>query len=668
MSSRPCGRAPDGLGMVWSTVSGSGDRSWPERVPGRSGGRDRRASARLLLPRRCGSSRAAVPGAHPDHRPGGRAERQRPGRRAGGTGQAVVRGQHQSVRGLRRELRQSQRRAGLGRADLPGLRSRRQRHAAVDRDRSAATTASGSRRTSSSAPASSTRSPRTTSARSWWTSDWAGAAIAAANGYREALGGSSSTWWWVAGGIVVVGGGGYLIYRRSGRRPTAEAGEVGPDGQPQEPLEPLDQLSARSVQTLIDTDNAVRASEFELSAAESEFGTTPSPQFRSAFDAARESLDRGLRDPAAGRRRRAGGRRHQARDDERDPHPMRRRRRQARVGERPVRRATRPAIPVAAGAGRAAGQHRRAAGPGTGGRPRPCCGCSSSTHRPRWRTSPRTSTRPPSGWRSPDSSARQAQQLVGAGTGRPDGHPAAARTTRGRPGQPGRPSGARRRRRAGSRGSGADPAGRDRARRHRPGHSGRSARRGLYRGGSGAGCRPRHAELRPGRGHRGQPARPAGPDPGDPGCRPFTAGRGRPADRPAQGGGGRSGPRHHPGRDPDAQQQEQRAQAGLAQALSAARAEVGSAQDFITTRRGAVGSQARTRLAEAKRHLANAESLAGSNAAGRPGRGAAGGVAGPRGLGPRPAGCRRLGRRWRRRSAAAGSTVPCSAGSFSARC
>ena len=64
----------------------------------------------------------------------------------------------------------------------------------------------------------------------------------------------------------------------------------------------------------------------------------------------------------------------------------------------------------------------------------------------------------------------------------------------------------------------------------------------------------------------------------------------------------------------DAQQQEQRAQAGFAQALSAARAEVGSAQDFISTRRGAVKSQARTRLAEAQRHLANAESLAGSNA------------------------------------------------------
>ena len=67
----------------------------------------------------------------------------------------------------------------------------------------------------------------------------------------------------------------------------------------------------------------------------------------------------------------------------------------------------------------------------------------------------------------------------------------------------------------------------------------------------------------------------------------------------------------------DAQQQEQRAQAGLAPALSAARAEVASAEDFIATRRGAVGSQARTRLAEAKRHLANAEATAPTECAGR---------------------------------------------------
>lgn len=48
----------------------------------------------------------------------------------------------------------------------------------------------------------------------------------------------------------------------------------------------------------------------------------------------------------------------------------------------------------------------------------------------------------------------------------------------------------------------------------------------------------------------------------------------------------------------------------LAQALPVARAEVAATGDFITTRRGAVGGQARAWLAEAQRHLALAESLA----------------------------------------------------------
>jgi len=121
-------------------------------------------------------------------------------------------------------------------------------------------------------------------------SEWAGAAVAAADGYRGAIGGSSSLWWWAAGGIVVVGGGGYLLYRRSRRRKAEAQSKASGSGPSGEPLEPLDQLSARSVQALIDTDNAVRASEFELTAAESEFGHEAVKEFRTAFESARESL------------------------------------------------------------------------------------------------------------------------------------------------------------------------------------------------------------------------------------------------------------------------------------------------------------------------------------------------------------------------------------------
>lgn len=53
----------------------------------------------------------------------------------------------------------------------------------------------------------------------------------------------------------------------------------------------------------------------------------------------------------------------------------------------------------------------------------------------------------------------------------------------------------------------------------------------------------------------------------------------------------------------------QRAVALLDQALLSARSAIGAATDYITTTRGAIGSQARTRLAEAGRHLARAVSL-----------------------------------------------------------
>ncbi|MFJ3959861.1 TPM domain-containing protein [Streptomyces sp. NPDC090036] len=60
----------------------------------------------------------------------------------------------------------------------------------------------------------------------------------------------------------------------------------------------------------------------------------------------------------------------------------------------------------------------------------------------------------------------------------------------------------------------------------------------------------------------------------------------------------------------------QRAAALLDQAMLTARSAIGAATDYITTSRGAVGSQARTRLAEAGRHLERAGSLAAGDPAG----------------------------------------------------
>ncbi len=57
----------------------------------------------------------------------------------------------------------------------------------------------------------------------------------------------------------------------------------------------------------------------------------------------------------------------------------------------------------------------------------------------------------------------------------------------------------------------------------------------------------------------------------------------------------------------DAQTAAKRAAAALEQQLLTARPAVAAAEDFIGSRRGAVGTEARTRLAEAQRHLAQAQ-------------------------------------------------------------
>jgi uncharacterized membrane protein YgcG len=57
----------------------------------------------------------------------------------------------------------------------------------------------------------------------------------------------------------------------------------------------------------------------------------------------------------------------------------------------------------------------------------------------------------------------------------------------------------------------------------------------------------------------------------------------------------------------DAQAQAQRTRAALSQTMLSAQSQVSAASDFITTRRGAVGAEARTRLAEASRLVVQAD-------------------------------------------------------------
>ena len=133
--------------------------------------------------------------------------------------------------------------------------------------------------------------------------DWSGAAVAAADGLRTTIGGSSSSGsrsWilWLVLAILLIGG--YLWFRRARTRTaTGTAGGGGGrsangeqnDAQgPVEQLEPLQAVSDRSVQILIATDNAVRSSEQQLTLAEATFGAPAMAEFRSAFEQARTSL------------------------------------------------------------------------------------------------------------------------------------------------------------------------------------------------------------------------------------------------------------------------------------------------------------------------------------------------------------------------------------------
>lgn len=158
--------------------------------------------------------------------------------------------------------------------------------------------------------------------------DWAGAAIAAANGLAglskgpSAIpggngGGSSIVPFAIIGGVGLAGGGGLLLMSRRRRRKQHDAAVTAAKNiDPTDPAAladvPINALDDLSKSIVVQVDNAVRTSANELELAVEEFGEAQTRPFAAAVDNARETLkqafvvrqklDDGVPDPLPERR------------------------------------------------------------------------------------------------------------------------------------------------------------------------------------------------------------------------------------------------------------------------------------------------------------------------------------------------------------------------------
>jgi uncharacterized membrane protein YgcG len=119
---------------------------------------------------------------------------------------------------------------------------------------------------------------------------WAGAAVALADGLRSGSDGGFGLGLAVVGGAVLVGGGAYLVHRRRRRRSAEEAPparELPPDEFPE--VSTAD-LAYRASAALIEVDDAVRTSEQELAAARAHFGAEAVAEFAAALEQSRADM------------------------------------------------------------------------------------------------------------------------------------------------------------------------------------------------------------------------------------------------------------------------------------------------------------------------------------------------------------------------------------------
>lgn len=124
-------------------------------------------------------------------------------------------------------------------------------------------------------------------------SDWSGAAVAAATGLGDAVGGGgggTGFFWLFIIAVIVVGLVIFFVVRSRSRKKVAAGGAQ--QGRPQDELQtiPLADLERRAGSALVQTDDAVRTSEEELGFATAQYGPDAVVPFQQALDAAKAQL------------------------------------------------------------------------------------------------------------------------------------------------------------------------------------------------------------------------------------------------------------------------------------------------------------------------------------------------------------------------------------------
>lgn len=123
--------------------------------------------------------------------------------------------------------------------------------------------------------------------------DWAGAAVAAADATLDATsgGGGEGVPGALVGGLVgaaALGGVGYAVYRRSRRR--AGTATQGAPAQDELAALPTEELTTRAASALVSIDDALKTSEQELGFAQAEFGLEATQEFTAALDKAKADV------------------------------------------------------------------------------------------------------------------------------------------------------------------------------------------------------------------------------------------------------------------------------------------------------------------------------------------------------------------------------------------